>query len=212
MIIKRVIIFFLLLPNLTWAERHSYQIDSDHSIANWEVRNVAGLLAGAFHDIRGVITIDRDNLANSRVEATISVYSLSTGHHERDAHLLSSDFLDVLKYNTIHFISTKVKPNGVNTATVEGELTIHGITALVELPINILGFAQDKKGYDRVGFEANTKLKRGDYGITLGLEDVNAMIGNEVHINLLIEAVKPSAIAINQTQPLSTVPKHLQKY
>ena len=211
-ILKRVFLLLVLLPNSTWAEQYHYQIDTAHSVTNWEVRNVVGLVAGTFHDIRGTITIDKEQLADSKVEATIDVYSLTTGHHERDAHLLSSDFFDVLKYSTIHFISNKVTPRSKEKAIVEGELTIHGITSLVEFPIDILGFAQDKKRQERVGFEANTTLKRGDYGITLGLNNIEGMVGNEVQITLLIEAVKTNTVAINQTEPLSVVPKHLEKY
>ena len=181
----------LVLPRAARAEVETYAIANDHSFANWKIRHVAARVSGTFSDVSGTVVIDRQNLAASRVDATINVFSLNSSHRERDSHLLTSEFFDALKFKTIRFVSTAVKPTEPDRGILVGDLTIHGVTRPVELSFRILGFGPDPWGGYRAGFEATTVLKRSDYGIAWGLDmPGGGPVGDEVEITLLIEGVK----------------------
>src|SRR4030042_6589246 len=88
-----------------------WAIDSDHSVARCSIRpfmiaNVVGL----FSKIGGVILFAPPDLTRLSVEAEVEVQSLTTGHAERDEHLLSPDYFDAATYPKILFKSTKVEP------------------------------------------------------------------------------------------------------
>ena len=181
----------LVLPRAARAEVETYVIDKDHSFANWTIRHVAARVSGTFSDVGGKVVIDRQNLAASRIDATINVFSLNSSHRERDSHLLTSEFFDALKFKAIRFVSTGVKPTGSDRGVLDGDLTIHGVTRPVELSFRVLGFGPDPWGGYRSGFEATTVLKRSDYGITWGLDlPGGGPVGDEVEVTLLIEGVK----------------------
>jgi len=186
-----VVFFLFVLAGAAQADVETYAIANDHSFANWKIRHVAARVSGTFSDVSGTVAIDRQNLGNSRLDATINVFSLNSSHRERDSHLLTSEFFDALKFKTIRFVSTAVKPTGPDRGTVSGDLTIHGVTRPVELSFRVLGFGPDPWGGYRSGFEATTVLKRSDYGITWGLDmPGGGPVGDEVEVTLLIEGVK----------------------
>jgi polyisoprenoid-binding protein YceI len=181
----------LILPVSARAEVETYMIDKVHSMANFKVRHLFSKVSGTFSDVSGTIWFDRDNLEAAKVEATINVHSVDTNHKKRDDHLLSKDFFDVEKFAIMRFVSTSVESTGKNEGFLYGELTIHGVTRSVKLPFKVLGFGPDPWGGYRSGFEAETVIKRSDYGMNYGLgEGQGGAVGNDVEITLLIEGIK----------------------
>ena len=80
-------------------------------------------MRGHFSNTSGVLTLDKSNLANSRVEASIEAASIETRDSQRDAHLKSADFFDVEKFPTLDFKSTDIRIVGDEELSVEGDLT-----------------------------------------------------------------------------------------
>ena len=184
----------LILPLSAGAEVETYMIDKVHSMANFKIRHLFSKVSGTFSDVNGTIWLDRDQLENAKVEATVNVYSVDTNHKKRDAHLRSKDFFYAEKYPLMSFKSTAVKASSDKEGIMLGELTIHGVTRSVTLPFKVLGFGPDPWGGYRSGFEAQFELKRSDYGIDHGLgEKGGGAVGDEVEITLLIEGVKLGA-------------------
>ncbi|MDP3678493.1 MAG: YceI family protein, partial [Methylotenera sp.] len=98
---KRIILTVmsgLLLSNVAFAASETYNIDPGHSFANFSIRHVVSKTSGSFNDVKGVIKIDRDNLANSSVNAKINVASISTGHAKRDDHIKKPEYLDAVNF------------------------------------------------------------------------------------------------------------------
>jgi polyisoprenoid-binding protein YceI len=181
----------LLLPQTVRAETETYMIDKVHSMANFKIRHLFSKVSGTFSEVTGTVWVDRDNLKESRVDATINVHSIDTNNVKRDTHLRSEDFFHVEKYPIIRFVSTGVEVTGENEGVMSGELTMHGVTRSVKLPFTVLGFGPDPWGGYRGGFEATTVLKRTDYGIDYGFRGKGgSAVGDEVEINLLIEGIK----------------------
>src|ERR1700761_8222007 len=87
----------------------TWNIDPAHSHAEFKVKHMMiSNVKGSFSGITGSLNLNDADPANSTVEATIPVATLSTGDAQRDGHLKTADFLDVEKYPTFTFKSTHV--------------------------------------------------------------------------------------------------------
>lgn len=183
--------FALLVPALAGAEPVAYKVDSDHSGVSFTIRHFVTNVAGRFHDFTGVVKYDRQNPAASSVEFTVQAASIATDNNDRDNHLRTPDFFDVAKFPTWTFVSTKVAPKGTDALEVTGDLTIKGVTKRVTLPIQVLGTVKTPKG-EKAGFETAFTIDRKDYGIEWNrvLDTGGAMLGNDVKINIALEANK----------------------
>ena len=173
-----------------WAAPDNYKIDDAHSFANWGIRHIVGKTTGTFTDIKGTLMLDPANPNTGSADVTISMYSLNSGHRERDIHTLTSDFLDANKYPQMRFTSSSFHSTGKDAGVMTGQLTLHGATRQVEIPYKILGFAPDPWGNARAAFEGRFTLNRSDYGITKFVDGGSGILGNEVEVTLLVEALK----------------------
>src|SRR4051812_49244251 len=105
-----------------------YNIDPSHSAAGFKIRHLmVANVRGEFSNVTGTVALDAANPANSKIQASIDASTIYTRDEKRDAHLKSADFLDVEKFPTIDFVSTKITGAG-DEWKVTGNLTIHGVT------------------------------------------------------------------------------------
>lgn len=172
-----------------YAAAETYNIDAAHSFANFSIRHVVAKTSGSFSDIQGVIKIDREQLANSSVNAKISVASISTRNAKRDEHIQKPDYLDAAQFGQIAFVSTKVEASSATEGIMTGQFTLHGVTKEIAIPFKVLGFGADPWGGQRSGFEARTTIKASDYGFAW-MKKPNSPVGDEIEVELLIEGVK----------------------
>jgi polyisoprenoid-binding protein YceI len=144
---------------------------------------------GTFAQFAGTITVDRDQLQNSSVDATVQIGSVTTGNDKRDAHLKSPDFFDAAKYGTATFKSKSFKKTGDTTYAITGDLTLHGVTKEIVLNANLLGFGDGMQGAKLVGWEATTTIKRSDFGLS-GPAMLSKALGDDAALTINIEADK----------------------
>jgi polyisoprenoid-binding protein YceI len=170
----------------------TYTIDKSHSETTFQVRHLLTKLSGKFDDYSGTININKARPAASTVEFRIKAASINTGEADRDKHLRGADFFDADKFPEIVFKSTRVVAAGKDQYKVTGNLTMHGVTKTITIPVNVLGFAKDPWGNDKAGFELTTKLNRKDYGVNWNkaLDNGGMLVGDEVTININLETVK----------------------
>jgi polyisoprenoid-binding protein YceI len=174
---------------VSMAQTEKYDIDNKHSFANFSIRHVVSKTSGSFSDVTGVINIDRENLANSSVNATIKVASVNTSLAKRDEHIQKPEYLDALNFGEITFVSKSVKATSKTEGMMTGDFTMHGVTKEITIPFKVLGFGADPWGGQRSGFEASTMIKASDYGFTW-MKKANAPVGDDIAVTLLIEGVK----------------------
>ena len=188
---KKILIAFslLLASGFTLADQETYKIDDSHSFINWTIRHVASKTSGTFSDVKGNILIDRKNLANSSIEAKISLLSVNSSHAKRDSHIQKDEYLDVGHFAEAQFVSSKVSANSDTEGTLTGKLTLHGVTKEISFPFKVLGFGADPFGGYRIGLEGHTSIKASDYGFAWPLKP-NAPVGDDVELTLLIEGVR----------------------
>ena len=186
-----VMAIVVALPVLVHAD--TWQIDSSHTSVEFTVRHMMiSNVKGQFQKTTGTITANGNDPASAKIDVTIDASSVDTRVERRDAHLKSPDFLDVAKFPTITFKSTKVEAAGPNKWTMTGDLTIHGVTRPVVLDVEGSGAPIQVMGHTRAGASATAKIKRSDFGLTWNkaLETGGVLVGDDIAISIDIEAVK----------------------
>jgi polyisoprenoid-binding protein YceI len=179
------------LPVLARAD--SWKIDPAHTNVEFTVRHMMiSNVKGQFQKTSGTIATNGSDPSSAKIDATIDATSIDTRVEKRDAHLKSPAFLDVDKFPTITFKSTKVEAAGPGKWKVTGDLTLHGITKPVVLEVEGSGPPIQVMGNTRAGASATTKIKRSDFGLTWNqaLEGGGVMVGDEVAISIDVEAIK----------------------
>ncbi len=165
-----------------------YKIDATHSSINYSLRHILSKYTSSFTKLSGDITVDRDNLENSSVTATIDVAGLTTDSEGRDKHIKGPDFFDVTKFPTATFKSKSWKKTGADTYDITGDLTIKDITKEVVLKTTLLGFGPGMRpGTLLSGWEATTTIKKSEFGLA-GPAMLQKALGDEVAITINIEA------------------------
>jgi len=169
----------------------TWTVDPGHAEVGFVGRHF-GLtkVRGRFTGVAGAVTVAEHPEA-SRIEVTIDMATVSSGDQSRDDHLRSADFFDVEHHPTATYRSTSVTIRGTS-GTVEGELTIKGITRPVRLEVDYVGHAADPWGNDRAVFSATGRVNREDWGLTWNmlLEAGGLLVSKEISIELEVELVR----------------------
>jgi polyisoprenoid-binding protein YceI len=97
------------------------------------------------------------------------------------------------KFTDITFKSTGIEGTS-DSFKLTGDLTLHGVTKKVVLDAKLAGPVNDGFGNEKVAIQAKTKLNRKDFGLTWNKAvEVGPVVGDEVSIDLKIEAAHPLA-------------------
>lgn len=178
-----------------------YKLDNTHASVTFRVDHLGlSRYTARFTDIAGKLNFDPANPAAMSVEATVDPKSLETDFPldkpDFDAELAGPQWLDAAKFPTITFKSTKVEPTGANTAKVTGDFTLHGVTRPLTLDVTFNGGyaagGMDPSGA-RIGFSAQGKIKRSDFGVSYGVPapGTHFGVGDEVEILIETEFTQP---------------------
>jgi len=172
----------------------TWNIDPAHSHAEFKVRHMMiSNVKGEFKGIGGTLKLNDADLTQSGVEVSIDAASIDTGEAQRDGHLKTADFLDVEKFPTLTFKSTRVVKGKNGEVKVSGDLTIHGVTRNVELEVEGPSASmKDPWGNTRIGLSATTRINRKDFGLSwnAALETGGILVGEEVNITLDVQFIK----------------------
>jgi polyisoprenoid-binding protein YceI len=194
---KRVLaLAAVLAPALSFADTSAWSIDPAHSHASFTIRHlVISNVRGEFTKLSGSARLDEKDLARSSVETIVDAGTIDTRVPDRDNHLRSPDFLDVAKYPSITFKSTKVEKAGQGAFKVSGDLTLHGVTRPVVLDVTgPTAEVKDPSGKVRRGISASTKINRKDFGLGWNkLVEAGPVVGDEVKIEIEAELIKQPA-------------------
>ncbi|HTV73322.1 MAG TPA: YceI family protein [Candidatus Acidoferrales bacterium] len=169
-----------------------YNIDPAHTTVEFVVRHLMiTKVRGRFTKHAGTLTLAPGSDVPAALAVTIDAASIDTREEQRDAHLRSGDFFEVEKHPHLTFESTSIS-GSPDSFTVTGKLTLHGVTRDVTLAGAFEGRAKDPWGGERVGYTAQGTINRKDFGLNwnAALETGGAVVGDEVKIELNVEAVK----------------------
>jgi polyisoprenoid-binding protein YceI len=172
----------------------TWSLDNSHSEIAFTVRH-AGIskVRGQFKDAEATLEL-AENVADSKVNATIKTASFDSGDANRDGHVRGEDFFDVEKFPEISFASSTIVPKG-DAYELQGDLTIKGVTRPVVLETEFNGVAVDPFGNTRAGLSAETTISRKDFGLTWNavLEAGGVLVSDKVAINLELAFIAPAA-------------------
>lgn len=188
----KIIFTSLLLFSMFLSESQTYTIDASHSNVQINVERFGVVdVSGRFKAVSGSITYDETNTLNTKASATILVESYDANNIGGESAVKSKVFLDVENFPEIKFESKEVIVKD-DQHFLRGELTIHGITNLIELPYVIKGPSLDLPTQkNSIAFKASITIDRQNYGISFDRKLPNgiSIVGNEIDITLMILAI-----------------------
>lgn len=169
------------------AAPETYVVDTTHTYPRFSYNHLGlSTQLSKFNKTTGTVVFDRVAKTGS-VDIVIDMKSVDTGYATFNEHIQGEDFLDTAKFPTATFKSTKVTFDGDKPATVEGNLTIKGVTKPVTLKVtNFVAKPHPMQKKDAIGAEASTVIKRSEFNAGKYAPNV----GDEVTITISLEAIK----------------------
>ena len=170
----------------------TYKIDAAHSDIIFKVKHLMiTTVTGQFKSFDATLTAEAEDFSDAAVTFTADINSVDTRSEQRDAHLKSDDFFAAEKYPELKFTSTSFGKNG-NGYILKGDLTLRDVTKPIELHADFNGVVVDPWGQTKVGFEAEGKIKRKEFG--LGWDAVTeaggVVVSDEVKLQFHVQFVK----------------------
>ena len=171
-----------------------WAVDTNHSSISFSIRHLGvSKVRGRFTRFESDVVIG-ESLDTTTVNATVDVASIDTANADRDAHVLSSDIIDVAKRPTMVFRSTRVIGAG-SEYQIDGDLTIGDVTRPIVLAVELGGIESFPGGPRHAGFEATTEIRRKDFGIDVAMPPgISAVaLGDVVTVELDLQLLEPTS-------------------
>src|SRR5438128_5341292 len=189
----RIVILALLTVSVaapafcSTAQASAWALDPAATRIAFSVKNLSvAYVTGTFRLASGRVVLDDGDLSRGTIEAVIDAGSIDTDEPKRDAHLRSADFLDVARYPTIAFRSTRIEQVEGDHWKVTGDLTLRGTTRPVVHDVQ-----RSTPEGSRASAHASTTIDRRDFGITYS----GYAVGKQVAIMIDAVGIKTSADA-----------------
>jgi polyisoprenoid-binding protein YceI len=148
----------------------TYTIDPNHTYPSFEADHMGGVSVwrGKFTKTTGTVTLDRAAKTGS-VDITVDASTIDFGHAKMNEHAKGPEMFDVAKFPTAVYKGTAVKFDGDKPVSVEGTLTLHGVTKPVALAIDKFKCIQHPMLKREVcGADATATFDRADFGVDYG--------------------------------------------
>lgn len=185
-----LIVSAILYMSFTLVEKADWTYDKNHAKVGFTVTHMmVSDVEGYFQTATATLTTTKPDFSDAIVEMTADATSIFTDNEKRDAHLKSPDFFDAVKFPAVTFKSTSFRKTKVaNTYSVNGILTMHGVSRPVILTAVARTTIQPMNKKTVAGFKITGKLKRSDFGI--GPNMPVAVVSDEVLIDCNAEFSK----------------------
>jgi polyisoprenoid-binding protein YceI len=174
-----------------------WTIDAAHSSISFKVSHLMiSNVRGVFKVFDASIYTTGKDFTTAQIDLWIDATSIDTGDEKRDEHLNSAEFFDIKNFKQITFTSQSIeKPDKHGNHEMWGELTMKGITKVIQLNVRFGGIVNDPWGVERAGFTVTGKINRNGWGLTWNkvIETGGIMVGEEVRISCEIELVNAGA-------------------
>ncbi len=171
----------------------TWKIDKAHSEIGFKIKHLmVSNVRGHFNEFDGSITMPDENFTNANIEFTAQAVSINTKNEMRDGHLRSAEFFNSDEFPTLSFTSNNIVDHGDSKYTVNGNLTMHGITKEVSLDTLFNGMTKDMEGHDVMSFEVTGTINRTDFELTWNkpIETGGFVLSDEVKLDMNVEFKK----------------------
>ena len=173
----------------------TYTLDQAHTSVLFRVDHLSmSKYTARFKRAAAQLQLDPNDLAASSVIVNVDTNSLETdfpniAEHDFNAQLISEQWLNAAQYPQITFQSRKVDVTGARTMRIHGDLTLRGVTRPMTLDARFnggyAGHAFEKNA--RVGFSAQGKLKRSQFGVSSGIPEPGSIMGVSDEVEVIVE-------------------------
>ena len=177
-------------PILTLAPAGTWSLDPVHSRVDFEVRYLAGTFKGEFHEIGAELAVEAERAS---LAGTAKVASVDVKDESLSTHLRSPDFFDAERHPELRFSARDIRLHGDGKVSVDGELTIKGVTKPVAVTGTVTAPIADPYGNDRIGLNLATTIDRTDFGVDWNnpLPSGEPSLANDVTILAELQFVMP---------------------
>lgn len=170
----------------------TWSLDPTHSEIQFKVKHMMiSTVSGEFGQFHAELKTEGDDFtqATARLEADIN--SITTKNEQRDEHLKSADFFDASNHPKLVFESTSIEKKDEENYTLNGNLSIRGVTHPVTLQVVNSGIIKDPYGNMRTGFEISGKINRKDFGLSWSAltEAGGLVVSDEVRLLANVEFI-----------------------
>ena len=160
----------------------SYTVEPGHTQVGFSLLHLGFTpYSGLFSGATGTLLLDPAKPGASKLDVSVKIDTVQTTSDRLTDELKAADWFDAAKYPEAHFVSTKVTSTGAETATIDGRLTLHGVTRPVTLKARFIGAGVNPmdKAYT-VGFEASGVIHRSEFGVSKYVP----MVGDDVTLTI----------------------------
>jgi polyisoprenoid-binding protein YceI len=177
---------FAALTGSAIAAPVTYGVDGSHTFPRFSYSHFGySTQLSSFKNTSGKVVFDAEAKTGS-VDITIDMKSVNTGFEVFDGHIQGEDFFDTSKFPTATFKSTKVVFEGDKPKSVEGNLTIKGVTKPVTLVVtSFQAMPHPMMKKPAIGANAFTVIKRSEFNAG----KYAPYVGDEVRIDIALEAI-----------------------
>lgn len=181
------ILTVLIGASMPALSQNAVAFDLNHTTTNFSAKHLLiSTVQGNIPVKSATLTLGENNIPAS-VEAVMDVTRIDSRNDRRDEDLRSERFLDVAQFPEMTFKSTKITRQSGNNFTMNGNLTIRGVTRPVVVNGLFEGSIKDSKGRTHIGYSANTTIDRRDFNI--GTTIPAAIVGYDISITIEAEAI-----------------------
>ena len=187
-LLKRCLLVSLIVAcsNQTAVIADDFNLDNSHASLIFGVSHFGySYTYGRFNKMGGQFSFDKANLPAAKFEFTIDASSVDTNDAKRDEHLRGPDFFDAKQFPTIKFKSKSITPTEAGMDVV-ADVTMHGVTREITIPMQYLGEGPGPYGKYRCGFNSQFIAKRSDFG----MKGMVPNIGDDISITFSFEGIK----------------------
>lgn len=170
-----------------------WKSDPAHSEIQFKVKHLMiTTVTGYFRKFEVVVTTESDDFTSTTdIRFTADIHSIDTNNEQRDTHLKSEDFFNAEKYNEIVFTSNRYEALG-DEATLQGNLTIRGVSKPVSLDVEYGGTVVDPYGQTKAGFTVSGRISRKEFGLMWNAvtEAGSVVVADEIKIHAEVQLIK----------------------
>lgn len=165
-----------------------YRIENDTSQVGFCVSSKFAEVKGHFHEFSGGLALPPGDAAanNDQAMIVINTASLDTDGSLVESLIRGERFFDVEKYPEILFVSRDFEWTGKDTATISGDLTVHGVTKPVVFAVTLTPVKDSADSEKRLVVKAKTTILRSQFG----MDNMSQVVSDDVNLCMSVEVVR----------------------
>ena len=160
-------ILLICASAFTFIQSQNWKINDDYS-----VKFTSDDPSGEFKGLKGTVSFDEKDLANSNFDVSIDVATINTGNGMKNTHAKSDKWLDAAKYPNIKFTSSAITSTSAGYEA-KGTLDFHGVLKEITIPFT----------FKNNVFNSSFTINRLDYNVNTA-EPAHGAANLKVDINV----------------------------